>query len=163
MNVDFINPFVVSIAEILNTMASMTVEQQKPFLKHGEQPLGPVSAIIPMRGDTVHGSLAISFSDSAILKIASNMLGEEVTELDDTCHNLTGEITNMLSGGARKRLWEKGYNFDMAQPDLLDASQPLVHHAKSPVVVIPFTTCAGDFYIEVALAENFSRAELSLS
>ena len=157
MNVDFINPFVQSATDILITMASMTVEHERPYLKQGSEPLGVVTGLIPMEGDSVHGSIAISFEENTIMKVASAMLGEEVKDFEPTCTDLTGELTNMLSGGARKLLWEKGFNFEMAQPTISQGEE-IKHLSAGPVIVIPFNTKAGDFYIEVALEENLSRA-----
>ncbi|MCY0966674.1 chemotaxis protein CheX [Parathalassolituus penaei] len=159
MNVVFINAFVESINNILVTMASMSCEYQKPYIKQDQQPLGVVTGMIPMAGDNVKGSLAISFSEGAILKISSKMLGEEITSLEDGCTDLTGEITNMLSGGARKILWEKGYDFDMAQPHLLTGTQMIEHEVTGPVMVIPFVTRSGPFFIEAVFASRLNRAK----
>ncbi|MCB2386863.1 MULTISPECIES: chemotaxis protein CheX [Oceanospirillaceae] len=161
MNVEFINPFVETINNILATMASMSCEYGKPYLKEGRQPLGVVTGIIPMSGDSVRGSLAISFSAGAIIKISSSMLGESIAEVDETCHDLTGELTNMLSGGARKLLWEKGYDFDMAKPGILSGEMDIPHETTGPVLVIPFETSAGPFFIEVALSSSLKRAVLN--
>ncbi len=161
MNVDFINPFVETINDILATMASMSCEYGKPYLKQGRQPLGVVTGIIPLAGDSVCGSLAISFSAGAITRIGSTMLGETIAEVDETCHDLTGELTNMLSGGARKLLWEKGYDFDMAKPGILSGEMDIPHETTGPVLVIPFETSAGPFFIEVALSSSLKRAVLN--
>lgn len=159
MNVDFINPFVESISSILSTMAQLSCERGQPYIKTDQQNLGVVSGLIPMVGDDVHGSLAISFSTATILTISSNMLGETIIELDDSCKDLTGEITNMLSGGARKILWQKGYNFEMSQPQIF-TDQPIKHLISVPIIVIPFETEPGKFYIEVALGKRLPKAKL---
>ncbi|MCA6065331.1 chemotaxis protein CheX [Thalassolituus marinus] len=160
MNVDFINPFVETINHILATMASLSCEYGQPYVKDHCQPLGVVTGMIPMTGETVHGSLAISFSAGAILQISSAMLGEEIAKVDDVCHDLTGELTNMLSGGARRILWEKGYDFAMAKPDIL-GEVDIAHIAGGPVIVIPFETKAGPFFIEVALTHKLKLAEVA--
>ena len=160
MNVDYINPFVESINNILVTMASMSCEYGRPYLKPDHAPLGVVTGLIPMSGDTVSGSLAISFTSPVILLIGSRMLGEEIKKVDDTCHDLTGELTNMLSGGARRILWEKGYQFEMAQPVVLRDTPEVKHLTDAPVIVIPFETQVGQFYIEVALGSRLRRASL---
>lgn len=159
MNVVFINAFVESINNILATMASMSCEYNKPYLKQDQQPLGVLTGMIPMAGENVKGSLAISFSEGAILRISSKMLGEEITSLEDGCKDLTGEITNMLSGGARKILWEKGYDFDMARPMLLSGAERIAHPVAGPVMVIPFETRSGPFYIEAVFASRLNRAK----
>lgn len=160
MNVDYINPFVESIDNILKTMASMWCEHGRPYLKNDHAPLGVVTGIIPMQGDEVSGSLAISFSEPVILMISSRMLGEEITQLDESCHDLTGELTNMLSGGSRRILWQKGYQFEMAQPLILKSNQDIKHLTDVPVIVIPFDTQAGPFFIEVALGKTLKKANL---
>ena len=161
MNVEFINPFIETIDNILATMASMTCEQGKPYLKADASALGDLTGLLPMAGETVHGSLAISFSEGAIVQITSSMLGEEVESLDDTCRDMTGELTNMLSGGARRLLWQRGFNFDMAQPNSFEGKVAVEHSVMAPVVVIPFKTKAGPFYIEIALGHKLKHAELS--
>ena len=161
MNVQFINPFIETISNILATMASMTCEHGKPYLKEGEQPLGVVTGLIPMEGEAVNGSLAISFNEKTIMHISSSMLGEEIAEFDDTCKDLTGELTNMLSGGARKLLWEGGYSFEMATPQMLSGDSPVIHHVDGPVVVIHFKTKAGEFFIEVVIGSRLRRAEVA--
>ncbi len=160
MNVDYINPFVESINNILVTMASMSCEYGRPYLKPDSAPLGAITGLIPMTGDAVSGSLAISFTPPVILLISSRMLGEEITEVDDTCHDLTGELTNMLSGGARRILWEKGYQFEMATPLVLRDTPEVKHLTDAPVIVIPFETQAGHFFIEVALGSALRKAAL---
>lgn len=160
MNVQFINPFIKTIDNILATMAQMTCEHGKPYLKEGEAPLGVVTGIIPMSGDSVRGSLAISFNENTIIKISSTMLGEEITELDDTCKDLTGELTNMLSGGARKLLWGEGYNFEMSTPKMIMGDELIHHGVDGPVVVIPFSTKAGSFFIEVVVSSRLRKAEI---
>ena len=159
MKVDYINPFVETINNILATMASMSCEYSKPYVKADTAPLGVVTGMIPMSGEAVKGSLAITFSEGAIMKISSNMLGEEIVTFDDTCRDLTGELTNMLSGGARKLLWEKGYDFEMAQPHLLTGAELIDHPVKGPVLVIPFQTKAGPFYIEFVFNSSLNRAQ----
>ncbi|WP_221798848.1 chemotaxis protein CheX [Oceanobacter mangrovi] len=159
MNVEYINPFVETINHILATMASMSCEYSKPWLKQDDAPLGVVTGLIPMSGDTVKGSLAISFSEAAILCISSSMLGEEIVEYDDSCRDLTGELTNMLSGGARKLLWEKGFDFHMAQPQLLSGEDMIAHEVAGPVMVIPFQTKAGPFFIEVVFDHSLRQAQ----
>jgi len=161
MNVDFVNPFVETINNILATMASLSCEYRKPYVKEHNKALGIVTGIIPMAGESVRGSLAITFSAGAIIKISSSMLGEEIVEVDETCFDLTGELTNMLSGGARKILWEKGYDFEMAKPGILTGEEHIIsHQGQGPVVVIPFDTKAGPFFIEVALSHKLQQARM---
>lgn len=151
MHAELINPFIQTINHILHTMAATSCAHGAPFVKRDSAPLGDVTAIIPMQGAGVAGSVAISFSASTIIGITTAMLGEEVLELDESCTSLTGELTNMLSGGARQLLEQRGYDIDMARPNLLQGSEPICHHGSSPVIVIPFDSQHGDFFIELTM------------
>lgn len=160
MQVEFINPFIETIITILNTMAKMTCAHGQPYLKEDAYPLGDVTSVIALQGDVVEGSLAISFATPTIIGITRSMLGEDVDQLDDSCTSLAGELANMLSGGARKLLWERGYSFDMATPTLQQGQVLVEHLAPCPVIVIPFDSKYGAFFIEVALHPRLQKASL---
>ena len=96
MDVKFINPFLEGTVEVLKTMAFVNPRPGKPYLKKGNLAKGDVSGIIGLTG-AVKGSLALSFSSGSILKIVSNMLGEEMTSIN-------GDIRDAV-GGLPLRRW----------------------------------------------------------
>jgi len=51
--------------------------------------------------------------------VVSNMLGEEITDLNADIQDAVGEITNMISGAARKNLEAKGFNITAAIPTVV--------------------------------------------
>jgi len=78
------------------------------------------------------------------------MLGESLDSIDGTVRDVVGEITNMVSGGAKKVLSEKGYKFEMAIPTTITGkSHSITHKTKGAIIVVPFTTEAGNFFVEV--------------
>ena len=80
------------------------------------------------------------------------MLGEEFTEVDDVIVDAVGELTNMISGGAKRRLAEKGYAFEMAIPSMVTGSGIQIYHSSNiKAVVIPFNIEEGEFWIEASL------------
>lgn len=151
MNVEFINPFLNSILNVLTTMAAMEAKPEKPALKKGQEARGDVTGLIGMTGEKIKGSLAITFSENVILEISRRMLGEAPAAIDESVADLVGEITNMVCGGAKRELADKGYDFDLAIPGTITGKNHTVtHKAKGPAVLIPFTTESGKFYLEVA-------------
>ncbi|HEY7492905.1 MAG TPA: chemotaxis protein CheX, partial [Candidatus Tectomicrobia bacterium] len=67
MNVEFINPVLEAVINVLKTMAFTDPTPGKPFLKKkGDPSQGDITGIVGMTGP-VNGSLAVSFSESAIL------------------------------------------------------------------------------------------------
>jgi chemotaxis protein CheX len=153
MDVKFINPFLEGTVSVLKTMAMVDPKAGKPYLKKGKQAQGDISGIIGMTG-SARGSLALSFSDSCILKIVSNMLGEEYKEIDGDVRDAVGEITNMISGVARKSLESQGYNIAAAIPTVVcGKGHAIIHVLGGPSIIIPFETEDGPFCVDVCMNE----------
>lgn len=150
MNINFINPFLSSLSNVLETMGGVKSEIGKPSLKNSTISKGDVTGIIGMTADKLKGSLAISFSQAVIIDIVEKMVGEKVTEIDDTVIDMVGELTNMTAGGAKNLLAEKGYDFGMATPVVVSGKQhEIIHKSEGQIILIPFTTQVGNFYIEL--------------
>jgi chemotaxis protein CheX len=150
VNVEFINPFLNSMSNVLATMATLDIHQQGLGLKKDNIPQGDVTGVISMHSEKTKGTLAISFSEAVVLQIAQRMLGEVFTVINKDIIDLVGEITNIVCGGAKQLLEQKGFSFDLARPIVIvGKTQQVGHTAKTPVIVIPFTTEAGEFYVEV--------------
>lgn len=155
MDVKFINPFLEGTLEVLKTMAMLDEPTVgKPYLKTGNQAKGDVSGIIGMTG-SARGSLALSFSEKSILKIVSNMLGEKHMEINSEVRDAVGEITNMISGVARKKLEVQGYNISAAIPTIVSGKGHAIYHvAGGPSIIIPFETADGPFFVDVCLVDK---------
>ena len=154
MNVQFINPFLEGTMEVLKTMAMVEPTVGKPYLKKGNQAKGDVSGIIGMTG-SARGSLALSFSEKSILMIVSNMLGEKYMEINDEVRDAVGEITNMISGVARKKMEAQGYNISAAIPTVVSGKDhAILHVLGGPSIIIPFEVGKGAFYVDVCLDDT---------
>lgn len=155
MNVDYINPFLNSISNVIVTMATLEVTPGTAKPKLDDHAYGDVSGIIGMISNTLKGSMALTFTEPAILQITSRMLGEEVTVIDDTVTDCVGEITNMVTGGAKSILADKGHYFDMATPVIISGKEhEIIHKFKGAKVIIPFSVEAGEFFAEICFEGN---------
>ena len=151
MDVKYINPFLNGTLEVLKKMAFMDAVPGKPYLKKEETASGDVSGIIGITGDAI-GSLALSFSEKCICKIVSNMLGEEHHEVTRDIIDAVGELTNMISGASRTQLEKMGMAVYAAIPTVVHGQgHTITHILKSPSIVIPFSTAAGPFFIDVCI------------
>ena len=149
MNVEFINPFIEATMNVLTTMAMLNPQAGKPVLKTSDKPNGDLTGVIGLVGEQVTGSMAIVLPSKCATTIASNMLGEEFTEVNDVVVDCVGELTNMITGGAKAKLGEMGYRFEMAIPSMIRGKKHVVYHkTKGPVVCIPFDLDGSEFYVE---------------
>lgn len=153
MDVQFINPFLEGTINVIRTMAFIEPRAGKPFLKNGDCAKGDISGIIGIAG-SVRGSFALSFSEGCIVKLVSNMLGEEISIINDDIKDAVGEITNMVSGAARQKLDQMGISLTAALPTVVTGKgHTIVHLLGGPSLVIPFETDYGPFFADVCMGK----------
>ncbi|MCB9493888.1 MAG: chemotaxis protein CheX [Desulfobacteraceae bacterium] len=151
MDASLINPFINATMNVLETMAFIKSEAGKPYLKKDYVAKGDVTGIIGLTG-VANGTIAVTFEENAILKIVSNMFGEDMTSLNHEVSDAVGEITNMISGQARRELEGLGRVFEAAIPSVVTGkNHEIAHYTDGPVIAIPFKTEGGSFTIEVCL------------
>jgi chemotaxis protein CheX len=152
MDVKYINPFLNATINVIKTMAFVDAKPGKPFRKSDRTATGDVSGIIGITGDN-EGTLSITFSQSCIEAILTNMLGEKITGITDDVRDAVGEITNMISGDARRVLDDEGVKLTAAIPTVISgANHAITHVSSGPTIAIPFDTEHGPFTVEVCFA-----------
>lgn len=151
MDANLINPFINATYHVLSTMAFTQCKVGKPYLKKDDKAKGDVSGVIGITGDR-NGTIAVTFDQGSILKIVSNMFGEEMTELNHEVADAVGELLNMISGQARRELETAGRLFHAAIPTVISGQgHSVTHYTDGPKIAIPFSTDGGVFTIEVCL------------
>ena len=150
MDILMINALLHSLFTIFSTMVRLEIQAGIPVLKHGNIAKGEASGLIGMKAAGSSGSVALSLTLPTIRAISSSMLGEEFTSVDKEAVDLVGELTNMLVGGAKRILSEKGHEFDMHTPQLLVGDgHEIVHHHAGQTVLLPIMIDQDEFYVEL--------------
>lgn len=149
MDVRLVNPFINATINVLETMAFVRVESGKPYLKKDNTAVGDVSGVLGLTG-VANGTISVTFEEKCILNIVSNMFGEVMGELNNEIADAVGELTNMISGQARRELAEQGKHFKAAIPSVVTGKEhSIIHYTEGPKIAIPFSTDNGEFTIEV--------------
>ena len=157
MDVRFINPFLNGTVHVLKTMAFIEPIAGKPYLKADQIATGDVSGVIGLTGDA-RGTLALTFTSSCIFAILDNMLGEKYDEINAEVMDAIGEITNMISGNARKQLEREGLIVTAALPTVISGRNHIIKHVLGgPSIIIPFSTAHGTFLVDMCLENNQRR------
>lgn len=154
LDTDFVNPFLDATLHVLKVQASIVAEAQKLSLKKPDQPFtGDISGIIGIVSETFNGSVVISFPEKTFLGVMSGMLGETYTEITKEITDGAGELTNMIFGQAKIVLNDKGYGIKTAIPSVVSGkNHSLQTLTNGPVVVVPFVSSVGPFFIEICLS-----------
>ena len=150
MNVEFINPFLNALINVVDIMGHTGLMPEKPRIKTNDVSMGAVSGLIGLVGPQTKGSLSITFETSLALRIMQRMLGDKLKEIHKDVIDMVGEITNMVSGGAKDELSKMGYEFDMATPIVVSGiNHSIDHKHEGHVIIIPFNSDSGKVYIEI--------------
>ncbi|MCP5462216.1 MAG: chemotaxis protein CheX [bacterium] len=151
MNVEYINPFIASTINALSVMAAVNPVLGKPYLREDNTIRSDISGSIGIAGEVV-GSVALNFPESLAMKITGNMLDDVVNEVNDYVRDTVGEIANMVAGGAKKTLLEKGFHLQIALPIVISGHNLNTMYPRDfPCVVVPFTIDGENFFLEIAL------------
>ncbi len=139
-----------SLLTLFSTMINLKITPGVPIAKNGNLARGEVTGFIGLKAQGAHGSVALSLTLPTIRKISLSLLGEEISSINKEAKDLTGELTNMLVGGAKRILFEKGHDFDMQTPQLMmGEGHEIVHLAPGQTVLLPIEIDQDEFYLEL--------------
>ncbi|ODS34210.1 MAG: chemotaxis protein [Candidatus Scalindua rubra] len=94
-----------STQEIFSTMIPMELKPEDTFYQNEEMLTTDVIALVSFTGE-YSGIIALFCEKDIALKITSNMLGMEVTELDHDTKDAIGEVTNMIAGTLKNKVYK---------------------------------------------------------
>jgi chemotaxis protein CheX len=155
MQAEFINPFINSAMNVVSTMCAFNPIPGAPSLKEGGKTWGDVTGIIGLAGASVMGNMMVSFNEKGVLYIVSKMLMEEYREINQDVFDAVGEITNIITGGAKKEFSEMGISIEMALPMVVSGKGVEINQlAASPIISIPFSFPEGAFVVEANLVNR---------
>lgn len=152
MQLNFVNPVLNSCNAVLTSVAGLHLQVGKPHKKKPEAPVVGkcVTGLIGMEGKLRRASMAIIFSDTVLVNIASKMLPDGGVRGAGVSIDLVGEISNMILGRAKGELEEQGYDFQMSLPTMMVGYDYIVpHQTKGVILRIPYASSGGPFYVEV--------------
>ncbi len=143
-------PFVNETITTLKTMCNIDVLPVKAYYKHeGPLPVFDIAGVVGVTGSKIHGSFTLCMEKKVFLKIMSKMLGQDLQEMTLEIEDGAAELVNIIFGQAKRVLNEVGYSIQMAIPTLIKGQSVTSNYfSKNPVIILPFTSPDGQFWIE---------------
>jgi chemotaxis protein CheX len=153
LDVDFINPFIDSAMKTLNKLCGVNnIEAMKPHLLGDEVLDIDISGILAITSPYFRGSIAISFGDDVYKLIISKMLEENVADVDLNNQDGAAEIINIIFGQTKAVLNQRGYSLERAIPSVLRGKgHKVLQNNKIPVLLVPFRSDLGNFWIQICV------------
>ncbi|MDH4468703.1 MAG: chemotaxis protein CheX [Bacteriovoracaceae bacterium] len=160
---DFSKPFIDATKKVFETMVFTTLECGKPALKEGVSPYGDVTVLMGLNGKVkidsmelpFRGMMVISFPMPTYLKIASAMLMGEYTSYSKEIGDVGAEISNIVTGNAKRTLRTLGYMIDMCIPSTVEGKDYKISYPEqTKIVMIPIKCNHGEFFMELTYQDS---------
>ncbi len=150
----FFKPFIDGAIKALKVQCSLEIIPGKPYFKNEHIPDIEIAAVIGLVSSAYTGTITLSFPKAAFLEAMGNMLMEKFTEITDDLQDGAAELLNIIFGQAKIGLNNAGHDIQKAIPAVIRGQQlKTSHHNNGPVIVIPFTSKVGPFYMEMSVEE----------
>jgi len=157
---DLVQDFVDSTRDVLNTMTGLDVMFRKKEVLDGNDSNLDITACQDITGvlgfsGGRKGSILVTFSEKIAVSAVGGMLGVEFDEIDADVRDGIGELVNMIAGGAKTRLQDKGVDFELSIPNTVMGHN---HKITAPASItrtrMTFQTQHGSFFVEVYLKKT---------
>ena len=150
MKVEFINPFVQAVTEVLESELGSPPERGNIGLQRSAYTSNEVTAVVAVAGE-VAGMVMFAMTAKTAQGMVSKMLGQDFPEFDALAQSGIAEIGNVITGRAAILLAEAGFPSDLAPPMLLVGRGTMISTLDVQRLVIPLETDLGKIEIQVAL------------
>lgn len=102
---NIVEDIVSSTNEVFTTMIPMEIKSDGSFYQKEDMIATDVISLVSFTGEH-SGIIAVFCSKEIALKITSNMLGIEVSGIDQDVKDAMGELTNMIAGTVKNKVFE---------------------------------------------------------
>ena len=148
--IDYINPVIVALEDVFQTMLGHTVKRTGLGLMENNYALYPVSGIIGISGKAI-GTIVLSMSHHVAQKAAGILLMMDIDETNDDVLDAVGELTNMVAGGAKAKL--EAFDLQMSLPNVLCGNNCCLHFPPNAhPIAIPFQCDWGPLALEIGFS-----------
>lgn len=150
MDVRFINPFIMSVRKVFQTMLATEVRVGKPvIITTKQESTADVSAVIGLSGDAL-GCVILSLPMQTGEAVASKFAGVDLTRDHPDFADALGELANMVAGQAKAQL--DGMNVSISLPSVIVGQDHVVSQSRQwPRLHLPCESPLGTFTVEVAM------------
>jgi len=150
----FKNAFIDATVKVLETMAFVKPAVGETCVWEESKSVADVVGVVGLSNEdkSIKGFMTIGFTESSIIQVISNMLGEEFDAMNDEAREAVGEIANMISGQARQKLSLMDTKLEAGLPTIISGKEFEIHGAKEEhIVMVKFEVDKGPFELGICL------------
>lgn len=140
--------------EVFGTMVMLELEDSYPLREPVTKFHCSVTGMVGLAG-TYTGILSIHCPKPLALRITSNMLGMDVSEVGEDVNDALGEIANMLGGYVKQILSKGGLDINLSIPTVISGEEYTVNSMSDDnCVIIPFSNSGERFLVALKLRKE---------
>lgn len=157
MNVEYINPFVVSVTEFFNTMLGVNVERTSIGIAAELSATDGFRAIIGLSG-AICGTVVLVLPMNTGNQLVKRLLCSEEVPDEDTLRDGVSEAVNIIAGNAKARLPQKdGRSISLSLPTVISGNGVKIECPSDTAVVdIGFKSDLGDFSLKIGFQNTIN-------
>ena len=134
----YINPFVVGTKHVFKTMLGIDISADAAFSRGDRKTTADITGIMGFTGDR-RGTMSFSMSLSGALLIYTRLMCETFDLMSPEIMDAVGELTNIISGQARKELEKERLHLIAHVPMVFVGKNVEINFiAKGTLTTIPF-------------------------
>jgi chemotaxis protein CheX len=99
----YVRPFIVGAQHVFKTMLDIDLIPSDPIEKGSRRTSAEVTGVMGFTGDR-RGTMTVGMSADGALTIYARLLNEKLSSVSPEIIDAVGELTNIISGQARKEL-----------------------------------------------------------
>lgn len=149
INVNYINPLLKASVTVIKQAAQLDVTIGKPSLSDASFTTDELLVLMGITGE-MKGQAILDFPKPAALKIASQMMMMEVTEIDEISQSAICELCNMIMGNTATLFSQGGINIDITPPTVCKGNVSFKNnYAANICIPINFN---GEYFFAINIA-----------
>jgi len=145
-----------AVAQVIKKYTQMEVKNGKPFnQRNPKQYSVDIGGIIGVVGHHFNATLALSFPMKTYLTIISKIRNKHYDKITPEIQDWAGELANVTLGHVKMLLNTDAFGIKYAVPTVVYAKDLEVFYlATQTTTIVPFTSEAGTFYLEIAVSSD---------
>lgn len=151
LNVNVVNPIIMSIIKVLDLRANIKGQPGKPYLPDGTKntPIpASIRGTILLSGDKLRGEIKFSFNESVFMKIYEGVVGTMPGTMPKDMQEALTQFLVLVYEEAKADLQKVTANIRPIFHSVVAGEQVKISAERA--FIVPFKTESGDFQIEIS-------------
>ena len=156
MKMELIQPFINAADAVLSRLLECRTSVGELTMDDAAYHRRGAASLVTITGD-IEGRIIFDIDPATVVKVANSMAGMELEESDEVTRETVCELANLVIGNAVTALNDQGFRFKVHPPEVHAADTGLLSSEDTEAMLMRFTTCEGDVYMNIAMRYNRRR------